>query len=365
VSHLHANTAAVGLLHPAAEAAMARELAALARPDFYRADYPRLTRQVEATRAQLAGLLGVPPARVALTASTSEALAVFQSSLALRPGDVVACGRGSFVSVSASLLRLQAEGVLVLPVGTEAGLVRPSDLSATPPRTRLVMVDWVNYWSGQRNRVQPLVEWCQMANVPLLLDAVQGLGAVPLDFDLGQVAGLACGGHKWLRGPEGTGFLYVAEWMQPRLAPRHAGYRSLRDPLDLEPAELALSGDARAFEVGTLNTLGFLGLGEAVRHLRAEGPSRRARRTEETITALHHALSLLPDVEVVTPAPPEQRAGILSFRHRRAPAAEIVRRLEARRLTAGSRRGLVRLSPDADVPPGPVLDALVPVLQSL
>jgi selenocysteine lyase/cysteine desulfurase len=365
VTHIHANTAAVGLLHSAAEAAMTRELAVLAHSDFYRTDYPRLTRQVEATREQLAGLLGIPPARVALTGSTSEALAIFLSALPLRPGDVVACGSGGFVSVPAALLCLQARGVLVHPIGTDAGQVCPSDLSATPPRTRLVIVDWVNYWSGLRNRIQPLVEWCQMANVPLLIDAVQGLGAVPLDFDLSQVAGLACGGHKWLRGPEGTGFLYVADWMQPRLTPQLAGYRSLRNPLDLEPAEVALSSDARVFEVGTLNTLGFLGLGEAVRHLRGEGSARRARRIEETITALHHALGRLPDIQVVTPEPPEQRAGIFSFRHRRVPAAEIVHRLEALGLTAGSRRGLVRISPDADVPVGAILDILVPLLQSL
>ena len=241
MNSIHANTAAVGQLHPAAAAAMEGLVRDLSRPDFYTRAYRPLFDRVEATRDEVAGLLGVPSSTVALTPSTSDGLAMFLAALSLQPGDTVAVARGSFISVPASLLRKQAKGVIIELIGEETGLVRPEDLARTPARTKAFVVDWVNYWSGVRNDVQALAGRCREANIPLLVDGVQGVGAAPIDFDPGDVAALACGGHKWLRGPEGTGFLYVAPWAMPLLAPSHHGYRSLADPTALEAIHLELS----------------------------------------------------------------------------------------------------------------------------
>jgi selenocysteine lyase/cysteine desulfurase len=334
----------------------------LSRPDFYARAYPPLFDQVEATRDEVAGLLGVPSSTIALTSSTSDGIALFLAALSLRPGDVVAVGRGSFISVPASLIRKQAEGVVVELIGEETGRVRSEDLARTSPKTRAVVIDWVNYWSGVRNDVQALARWCRQANIPLLVDGVQGVGATPFDFDPSDVAALACGGHKWLRGPEGTGFLYVAPWAMPLLAPSHHGYRSLDDPRALEAIQMELSAGTRVFEVGTLNTLGFVGLGEAIRALRRFGYARQVEMIQKVQATLHQTLAAVPDVELVTPAAPQRRAGILSFRYGPVPAAEVVRRLADASVIAGSRRSLVRLSPSADVPADDLCDALHRVL---
>ena len=337
----------------------------LTRPNFYRTVYPGLYGRLEVVRGEIARLLGAPEAAIALASSTSEALAMFLSAVPLEPGDVVAVARGSFVSVPASLLRRQAEGVIVAPIGGETGRVTTEDLAATPPRTRAVVVDWVNYFSGTRNDIHALARWCRGANLPLLVDGVQGVGAVPVDFDLEDVAGLACGGHKWLRGPEGTGFLYVAPWALPLLVPSHHGYRSLSDPMLFDSICLELSTDARVFEVGTLNTVGFIGLGEAIRRLRSHGMARQARQIQANVEAMFRVVREDPLIEVVTPSDPDRRAGILSFRHANCTAADFVRRLAAHGVSASARRGCIRLSPDADVPIESVLGTLRVTLSDL
>ena len=116
------------------------------------------------------------------------------------------------------------------------------------------------------------------------------------------------------------------------------------------------------FEVGTLNTIGFVGLSEAIRALRRFGYSRQVEMIQKAQASLHQILAEVPDVEPITPAASRRRAGILSFRHRHLPVAEVVRRLADAGVVAGSRRGCVRLSPAADVPADALCDALRRVL---
>lgn len=365
MTHVYANTAAVGRLHPAAVTAMRGAIADLSQPNFYVASYPRLSAEIGKVRDLVAQLLGVETSSVALTSSTSDGLAMFEAALSLSPGDVIAVNPGTFISIGASLLRLQLAGVKVVPLGEIYGCVRPDHLSASPSRTRLIVLDWVNYWSGYRNDVQPLVEWSRRTNIPLLLDGVQAIGAVQVDFDIGGVAGLACGGHKWLRGPEGTGFLYIAPWMQPRLTPQHHGYRSLSDPAQLEASRLELSVDARVFEVGTLNTIGFAGLAGVMKDLLDRGMARTAERIQETATAVRRMLTEFPDIEIFTPAESAHCAGIVSFRHSTVPSRIIVDRLAGIGVTVGMRRGLVRISAAADVPTTDLFTPLRRVLNEM
>lgn len=361
----HANTAAVGRLHPKASDRMRVLTSSLTNADFYARTYPQVAQQLEQCRSAVATLIGVSPDSLALMPSTSDAVASFLGAFPLRPGDTVAIGRGSFISIPTALIRAQQNGVGVVHIGSEQGLVTPHDLAATPTGTRLVIVDWVNYWSGTRNDMQPLVDHCRKANLPLLIDGVQGLGAAPLDFDISAAAGFACSGHKWLRGPEGTGFLYVADWMLPRLAPRHHGYRSLAVPDQLDVDRMVLSSDTRVFEVGTLNTIGFAGLSAALGQLQLEGPQATAKRVRQTATEVLCFLDAQDEVEVITPKAPSRRAGIISFRHRNVKSEVLARMLLDAGLVAGVRRQCVRISADADTSPESVIELLRGALDSV
>lgn len=347
---LHANNASVGLLHPAVASAISDGAARLSRPNFYERFYRQQCDAVEATRVAIASLMRVDPACICLTSSTSHGIALLLNSLALSDGDIVAVGHGAFVSVDAAVRRLELRiGVQRVSVGREDGLVVPSDLDKLPNGTKVVLVDWVNYWSGLRNDIDSLTRWCRSNGIPLLVDGVQGIGTSPFDFDLENVAGLATGCHKWLRGPEGTGFVYIPPWMLPALTPIFGGYRSLKNPLELEASQLTLSTDARQFEVGTISHLNFAALGEAVQMYLSEGYRTRVDQIHATASAVIDLLQREPSISIATPLDANRRGGIVSFSDSRFSNGEIVERLREHGIVVGTRHGLVRLSAGSEI----------------
>ena len=347
---LYVNSAGVGLLHPAVAAAIADGACRLASEDFYDSFYRQQFQEPESTRQAIAELLQVDKACVSLTSSTSQGIALLLNSLALKPGDVVAVARGAFISVEAAIERLRLRiGVERVEVGRPDGLVTPDDLDRLPFNTKVALIDWVNYWSGLRNNIAPLAQACRAKGIPLLLDGVQGFGVAPLDFDLDDIAGLAVGCHKWLRGPEGTGFFYVAPWILPAMTPINSGYRSLLNPSGLEASQIVLSSEARQFEVGTISHLNFSALGVALRMYLEEGYLARVDRIQFTATALIDLLRREPNISLATPVDAGSRAGIVSFQDARFENDEALFMLRRHGIVAGARKGFVRISAGTEV----------------
>ncbi len=347
---LYANTAGVGLLHPAVAAAIADGALRLAREDFYDSFYLQQFQGPESTREAIADLLQVDRAGIALTSSTTEGIALLLNSLTLKPGDVVAVARGAFISVEAAIERVRLRlGIKRVEVGRHDGLVTPDALKSLPSNTKALLIDWVNYWSGVRNNIAPLAQTCRALGIPLLLDGVQGFGAAPLDFALDEIGGLAVGCHKWLRGPEGTGFVYFAPWILPTLTPIYGGYRALANPTELEASEVVLSREARQFEVGTISHLNFSALSIALRGYFEEGYARRVEQVQFTAAALIDLLQREPAISLATPLEAGSRAGIVSFRDARFESDQTLHMLRQNGIIAGARKGLIRISAGPEV----------------
>lgn len=352
---IHANTAAVGQLHPEAAAAMKDALQRLPESNFYdgiyksTADIPERFR--DAVGRLIAGHRGSNIShQVAITTSTSDAIAKFIDIFSehLTPGSAVAICQHSFASIHLALRRLQLNDVRVIQVGNASGTLSPTDLVSVP-NLKACVVEWVNHKTGAKNCLQSILEYCTTMGVEVLVDAVQGLGAAPVDFDFRLVGGLACGAHKWLRGSEGTGFLFVNDRILNHSTPRQLGYRSIRDPrLFDNPQDWVLSQDARVLEVGTLNTLGLLGAVAAIESLLEHGAARTCLAIQRNTGSLLAELQSFSQVQLVTPLSPERHAGIVSFKHKECPAAKVVENLKKAHVVAGSRGNLVRLSPAAD-----------------
>src|SRR5262249_41687016 len=90
--------------------------------------------------------------------------------------------------------------------------------------TRLVAVSTVMFQSGLRLPMERIGKLCADAGAELFADAIQACGVVPVDVKRENVSYLSCGGHKWMMGLEGAGFLYVAPKAAARLEPRVAGW---------------------------------------------------------------------------------------------------------------------------------------------
>jgi selenocysteine lyase/cysteine desulfurase len=337
----------------------------LGAESFYQKAYPRIHHQLQKTKRSIAHLLGnVDPTCIAFAESTSDAFAKIATSIPIQHRAAVAIGKCSFISLRAGLSPLQQRGVQIYAVGTDDGEVLPIHLDRLPAnRIAFVAVDWVNWRSGLRNRLQPLAAQCREMNIPLVVDAVQGLGAVELDFNLDEVGALVCGGHKWLSGPEGTGFVYVSPWLQRIIHPTTLGYRSVSNSIDDVSSVVAPRTDAAVLEVGTVNTLGLIGLGAAIETLKCNRYSLRSRKIVRATNAIFDGLSRLPSIEFLTPSDPARRAGIVTFRISGCRSKDVQRALHNAGLICGLRDNWIRISPGPEVNSREIIQRLSTVLK--
>ena len=184
-------------------------------------------------RAAYARVLGCDPEDVALTGSTTDGVNTVLAGLALGAGDEVVTSDEEHPGLLAPLGRLKRESgvrVKVVPFAEIANEVGPD--------TRLVACSHVSWVSGR------VVDTTALAatGVPVLLDAAQGIGAVPVDVRALGCAFYAGSGQKWLCGPEGSGCLYVRRDVLDEVSVPWPGYGSLADAkqaLDSPPAEHA------------------------------------------------------------------------------------------------------------------------------
>jgi len=302
-------------------------------------------RAYDATRRSLAQLLNADQGEIALTKNTSEGVSTFANGLEWRPGDEIVSIEGEFPSNYYAWKALEKRGVVLRLVRPEEGRVSPDSIvGALSSRTRVVAVSFVDYLSGFRLDLEKLGQACAAQGCLLFVDAIQGLGAFPLDVKAAQIAGLAADGHKWLLGPEGAGVLYVNRQVMDRITPTEVGWWGVRYWADFTKRELAWRDDARRYECGTLNTVGIYGLGAAVDFLLEVGIGNIAERVMDLTDRLRRGL-LKRGHSVFGPQSREGASGIVSFVPRQGTAEGLLESFLAHRVQVAARCGMVRISP--------------------
>jgi cysteine desulfurase len=249
-------------------------------------------------KGSLAQLLGAQPADLALVESASRAWADFFYAVPLASGDRILITEVEYASNAiAAFQRARSSGATVEVVpSTPTGEI---DLDALhrmlDERVRLVSLVHAPTNGGLINPVREVVDLAHGVGALVLLDACQSVGQVPVDVRELGVDALSATGRKWLRGPRGTGFLYL----RPELA------RSMEPAaLDLHGAQWAeetgyrLAPDASRFEFWECSVAGRLGLGAAIRYLLDLGIDEVAAAVSARAEFARTELAALPGVTV-------------------------------------------------------------------
>jgi cysteine desulfurase family protein len=162
-------------------------------------------------------------------------------------------------------------------IDPNSGLVDPDEIRrAIRPDTRLIAVTHASNVTGT---VQPIREIGKIARehgIPLLVDAAQSAGHLPIDLQADCIDLLAAPGHKGLLGPLGTGFLYIRPGLEKVLRPVRVGGTGSVSDSDRQPDFLP-----DKFEPGSHNAIGIIGLGEGVNWVLNEGVEKLARHQSE------------------------------------------------------------------------------------
>ncbi len=326
----------------------AERMAALAETVVRTGDrlWPERNEGCERVRAAAVRLLGAgAPHRVAFTGNTSEALSAVAWGLDWRDGDNVVGAAPEFPSNVYPWLSLEPLGVAYRPVPEEGGRVTADAvLEAVDERTRMVAISWVQYASGHRIDLERLAAGCRARDVLLVVDAIQGVGALALDAEGLGLDAVALGSHKWLLGPEGVGLLFVSDRVIDRLRSTRHGWRSVAGryewgTIDPTPAEGALR-----FEAGTLNVYGIHALGASLDLLLGLGPQAVEVRVLALADRVAAGLERL-GFEIAAPRAPGETSGIVSGAHPDRPAEDLAEALIERDVIVSHRADRLRLSP--------------------
>jgi cysteine desulfurase/selenocysteine lyase len=301
------------------------------------------------SRRLVARLLSVTPAEIGLTVNTGFGLAVVARALPLRTGDVVLVSDREFPANVYPWMRLRQSGVSMELVPTtpegwpdEARLLERLE----DPRVRVLAVSLVQFSSGYLADLAALSAATRRTGAYLVVDAIQGVGHVPVDLSRVQVDVLACGGQKWLLSPWGSGFVYVRRELIPALDPPVTGWMAFEGTEDftrLTRYDDTLRSDARRFELITLPYQDFAGMNASLGLLQELGVDRigeHLRRLQDPLVRWAGRTG----ARIVSPQD-SHRSGILAV----APAAveEAFRRLKTARIICSLREGAIRLSPHA------------------
>ena len=301
-----------------------------------------------AARPAVARLINAQEDEIALVESTSHALRLAADAIPFEAGDRVLMSDLEFMQVAIPWVQKRKDGIEIDVVPNRNGEVRIEDFAERiQARTRVIAISSVQWSNGYRCDLAALSQLCRDRKIWLVVDAIQQLGAVPIDVRATPVDILVCGGHKWLNAPFGCGFLYINKEALSRLHRPIAGYLSVEDPAGgwgqycqtptIKPVEdYKFVGETRAYEPGgTANYPGAIGLAASLKLIHDLGQQNIADHIYGLTDRLFDGLDRL-GIRTVTPRDHKYRSGIVTFTVGDATAnvALMNRLLEKRILTS-------------------------------
>ena len=299
------------------------------------------------SRRLVARLIGASPEEIGLTLNTGFGLSLAARALPLKPGDIVLTSDREFPANVYPWMMLKDSGVdLELAPTTPEGWPDEAHLleRLQDPKVRVLAISMVQFSNGYTVDLARLSAATRAAGTYLVVDAIQGVGQVPLNLRETPVDVLACGAQKLLLSPWGSGFVYVRQELIRQLRPSVTGWMAFEGTDDFTRLTLyddTLRGDARRFEMITLPYQEFAGMNASLGLLFETGISAIA----DHLRALQSPVlewAARRGVRVVSPLGP-QASGIVCV----APpdVGRAFRALKAARVICGMREGAIRLSP--------------------
>ncbi|MGE0175358.1 MAG: aminotransferase class V-fold PLP-dependent enzyme [Oligoflexales bacterium] len=244
------------------------------------------SKSINETYRNIARLLGAQADDIAIVDSATSAWNSLFHSFAFEPGDEIILTEQEYGSNYLNILEMcrRSGAILKIAPSTNLGIVSLPALEAMiSSKTKIICLTYI---PTHRGIVQPAAEVGRLANganVPYLLDACQAVGQFNINVNEIGCDALTTTGRKYLRGPRGTGFLYVRKKLRESLQPPSLDIHSATF---MNTTAYNVRSDARRFEQWECNYAARLGLGEAVKYALDLG----LNNIEERITVLSRHL---------------------------------------------------------------------------
>jgi len=297
----------------------------------------------ERLREKYANLIGARAANIVITESTTAGLNLAGQILQPGPEQNVVMTDLAFMSNTYMWLARQPASPQVRFVENRHGKIAMDDLAAAiDDQTAAVSISAVTAGSGFRYDLQQVHAITRRRDVPLIVDGAQAVGLVDLNVTQPPLDFMACTASKWLMGPAGVGFLYVADRYLDATPPA-AGWFAAANVSDWDVRNCRLHDDAKRFQGGIPNLVGVVGALAGIELIEQVGRPFIERRVRELTT---YAMQELEEMGVAlwTPRADNERAGIVFFRT--AEYAQLHAQLKKSGVYCGSFLGGIRIDPN-------------------
>jgi selenocysteine lyase/cysteine desulfurase len=290
--------------------------------------------RIEAVYGSIARLLNAARDEIAVVENATRAWDMAFYALPFAPGDRILTAQAEYASNAIAFLQIARRSGAMVEIAPDdahgqidvAALERMID-----GRVKLIALTHVPTNGGLVNPAEDVGRIARAHGIPFLLDACQSAGQIALDVEALGCDMLSATGRKFLRGPRGTGFLYIRRALIERLEPPfldlHAATWVERDRYEIDQT-------ARRFENWESNIAAKLGLGAAVDYALKLGLDAIEARVTALAAALREALARVPGVTLRDKG--ARRSGIVSFTLDGRQPADIKARLRAQAINVST-----------------------------
>ncbi len=298
---------------------------------------PEAQEGYEKARVSLARLMGATPESLALTRNATDGVNLVAAGLKLDPSSVALTTDQEHPAVILPWAAAERRGgakLELFSIGSTPEETLESFKKALKPSTRIAIISHVSCETGQRLPVEEMCRICRERGILTMVDGAQSLAQFPID-----VAKIGCdfmtgNGHKWLAGPKGTGFLYVAPDALPLVDPIHVGDGSVsprfdRVALGAHPgsADWGFAETASKFEFGTRNWHTYAALTASIEYLGALGWNNVESHAAALSGELKSRLSDEPGVTLYSPMAWSDSSALVTFGYEGWNGVELSQRL--------------------------------------
>ncbi len=310
---------------------------------------PQWHQEIEQIRTRAAHLIGAGASEIAFVKNTSHGISLVAQGLSWKAGDEVVIAEGEFPANVYPWMALESKGVVLKKIPVQDGeLVLATLDSLITHRTRVVSLSSVQYGNGFRLPIEKIGHLCRNRGIYFHLDAIQSLGAFPIEVGLDKVDFLSADAHKWLLGPEGIGIFYARKELIGELNPTLIGWNSVEHALDFDHIHFQLKSSAQRFEEGSHCALSIYALGAAIDLITKIGIERIAARILYLTDLLAEGLQRRGMI-LTHCLKPEARSGIVTCRLPDDPKGVRLHAMErglfSKNIFVSIRQGNLRFSP--------------------
>ena len=302
-------------------------------------------KRLKEVREMMARLLNGEADEIAFVKNTTEGVGFVAEGYPWQAGDNVVTAAEEYPTNVYPWMNLQSKGVEVRLVKSRGSRIEMDDLVAQlDDRTRLVSLSFVEFASGFRNDLDKIGGLCRERGIHFFVDAIQGLGALPLDVKKTPIDFLSADSHKWMLGPEGAGVFWIRKELIDFLRPIEVGWNSVVDAWNFDELKFDLKPSADRWEGGTWNAAGIHAMGRSVELLLELGLEQVAARIQHLTECLCEQASNV-GLQVFSSREESEWSGIVSLIVPGSDPRDLMKRCREQGIIVNNRGGRLRISP--------------------